>query len=227
MPTISDNLNIVKQRIASAAQRSSRPAEAVSLVAVAKTASANDLREAYSAGHRLFGHNRVQALEEHRLVLPDAEWHLLGPLQGKKVLRGVAACNVYQALANIKTAQRIERVLAENGRKLDVLLQVNVHSEDGRNGLSLEQVDAFCDEIAGLEHIQLAGVMNLAVADANDTQLHNDFAAVRECFESLQKQRFIKDDAILSMGMSGDFEIAISEGANLVRVGRAIFPVSG
>ena len=226
MPTVSDNLNIVKQRIASAAQRSSRPAEAVSLVAVAKTATANDLREAYSAGHRLFGHNRVQALEEHRLVLPDAEWHLLGPLQGKKVLRGVAACNLYQALADIKTAQRIERVLAENGRNLSVLLQVNIHS-DGRNGLSLEQVDAFCDEIAELKHIQLAGVMNLAVADANDTQLHSDFAAVRECFESLQKQRFIKDDAILSMGMSGDFEIAISEGANLVRVGRAIFPVSG
>ena len=226
MPTVSDNLNIVKQRIASAAQRSSRPAEAVSLVAVAKTATANDLREAYSAGHRLFGHNRVQALEEHRLVLPDAEWHLLGPLQGKKVLRGVAACNLYQALADIKTAQRIERVLAKTGRNLSVLLQVNIHS-DGRNGLRLEQVDAFCDEIAELKHIQLAGVMNLAVADANDTQLHNDFAAVRECFESLQKQRFIKDDAILSMGMSGDFEIAISEGANLVRVGRAIFPVIG
>jgi hypothetical protein len=69
--------------------------------------------------------------------------------------------------------------------------------------------------------------MNLAVADASDKQLHNDFAAVRECFESLHNQRFIPDDAILSMGMSGDFEIAISEGANLVRVGRAIFPVSG
>jgi len=227
MPTVSDNLNIVKQRIASATHRSSRPAEAVSLVAVAKTASANDLREAYSAGHRLFGHNRVQALEEHRLVLPHAEWHLLGPLQGKKVRRGVFACNIYQALADMKTAQRIERVLAENSRKLSVLLQVNVHPEDGRNGLSLEQVDEFCDDISELEHIQLAGVMNLAVADASDKQLHNDFAAVRECYESLHNQQLIPDDAILSMGMSGDFEIAISEGANLVRVGRAIFPVSG
>jgi len=197
------------------------------LVAVAKTASAKDLREAYSAGHRLYGHNRVQALEEHRLVLPHAEWHLLGPLQGKKVLRGVSACTLYQALADMKTAQRIERVLAENSRKLSVLLQVNVHPEDGRNGLSLEQVDEFCDDISELEHIQLAGVMNLAVADASDKQLHNDFAAVRECFESLHKQQFIPDDAILSMGMSGDFEIAISEGANLVRVGRAIFPVIG
>jgi PLP dependent protein len=227
MPTVSDNLNIVKQRIESAARRSSRPAEAVSLVAVAKTASDSDLRAAYSSGHRLFGHNRVQALEEHRLVLPDAEWHLLGPLQGKKVLRGVAACNLYQALADIKTAQRIERVLSENSRELSVLLQVNVHPEDGRNGLNLEKVDEFCDEVSELKHIKLAGVMNLAVADAGDTQLHNDFAAVRECFESLQNQQFIKDDALLSMGMSGDFEIAISEGANLVRVGRAIFPVSG
>jgi pyridoxal phosphate enzyme (YggS family) len=227
MPTVSDNLNIVKQRIDSAAQRSSRPADAVSLVAVAKTASDSDLREAYSAGQRLFGHNRVQALEEHRLVLPDAEWHLLGPLQGKKVLRGVSACDLYQALADMKTAQRIERVLAKNSRELSVLLQVNVQSEDGRNGLSLEQVDEFCDEVSELEHIKFAGVMNLAVANASDKQLHSDFAAVRECFESLQKQRFIKEDALLSMGMSGDFEIAISEGANLVRVGRAIFPVSG
>ena len=227
MPTVSDNLNIVKQRIASAAQRSSRPAEAVSLVAVAKTASAGDLREAYSSGHRMFGHNRVQALEEHRLVLPDAEWHLLGPLQGKKVLRGVSGCDLYQALADMKTAQRIERVLAENTRKLSVLLQVNVQPEDGRNGLSLERVDEFCYQVSELEHIKLAGVMNLAVANASDKQLHNDFAAVRNCFESLQKQRFLNDGAILSMGMSGDFEIAISEGANLVRVGRAIFPVSG
>jgi pyridoxal phosphate enzyme (YggS family) len=227
MPTVYDNLNLVKQRITEAALRSSRPADAVRLVAVAKTAGADELREAYAAGQRIFGHNQVKSLEEHRLVLPDAEWHLLGPLQGKKVRRGVAACCVYQALADVKTAQRIERVLAEEQRNLNVLLQVNISPSDGRNGLCLDDVDQFCDTLSEFKHIKLSGVMNLATANADDKQLHHDFAAVRLCFESMQNQHFLNASATLSMGMSSDFEIAIAEGANLVRVGRAIFPVRG
>ncbi|MDP6964249.1 MAG: YggS family pyridoxal phosphate-dependent enzyme, partial [Planctomycetota bacterium] len=179
MPTVSDNLNIVKQRIATAAQRSGRPTDAVRLVAVAKTASDDDLRQAYAAGQRVFGHNRIQALEDHRRVLPEACWHLLGPLQGKKVRRGVAACDIYQALADAKTAARLERVLTEASQNLDVLVQVNVNPQDGRNGLAVEDVPSFVDMLSDLPHLNLCGLMNLAVAAADDSQLHHDFAKVR------------------------------------------------
>jgi hypothetical protein len=226
MPTVSDNLNLVNQRIASAAQSSGRPANEVKLVAVAKTATSADLQEAFGAGQRLFGHNRVQALEEHRQVLPDAEWHLLGPLQGKKVRRGVAACNIYQALADSKTADRIHRVLLGSNKQLDVLIQVNVRPEDGRNGLALEDVEAFISKMSCCHTIKVAGLMNLAVANASGNQLHADFAQVRRCCETLQTRGLLPANPVLSMGMSNDFEIAIAEGANLVRVGRAIFPAS-
>jgi pyridoxal phosphate enzyme (YggS family) len=226
MPTISDNLNIVNQKIAAAASACGRSIDDVKLVAVAKTASSSDLIEAYAAGQRLFAHNRVQELEEQRRVLPDAEWHLLGPLQGKKVRRGISACEMYQALGDMKTAQRIARVLEESEDSLEVLLQVNVNPADGRYGLHLEQVADFCEQIAEWPAIRVSGLMNLAAADADDSQLHRDFASMRTCLQALQQQNLLADDAVLSMGMSNDFEIAIAEGANLVRVGRDIFPAT-
>ncbi|MBC8370599.1 MAG: YggS family pyridoxal phosphate-dependent enzyme [Planctomycetes bacterium] len=225
MPTISDNLNIVNQKISDAALRSGRDSGAVKLIAVAKTATDHDLLAAFEAGQRIYGHNRVQALEQHRSVLPNAEWHLLGPLQGKKVRRGVAACNLYQALGDFKTAERIQRVLSETGKQLDVLLQVNHNPSDGRYGLDISNVETFCEQLAGLENIKLKGLMNLATASASESQLNRDFEKIRICFEGLQIRNYLKTDAILSMGMSSDFEIAITQGANLVRLGRAIFPV--
>lgn len=215
----------IRRRIDQAAQKAGRTAEDVQLVAVAKTATPATLREAWQAGQRLFGHNRVQALEEHRAILPDAQWHLLGPLQGKKVRRGLAVSDLFQALGESRTLERCERVLEENhAPPYPVLLQVNLHPEDGRYGCTLPDLDALVDQVLASKQLHCAGLMTLALADVPESELRSIFATLQRRFLDLQSEGRLAPDALLSMGMSADFETAIEEGANLVRVGRAIFP---
>lgn len=215
----------IRQRIDQAAQKAGRSAQDVQLVAVAKTATAATLREAWQAGQRLFGHNRVQALEEHRAVLPDAQWHLLGPLQGKKVRRGLAASELFQALGESRTLERCERILEEQSADpYPVLLQVNLNPEDGRYGCTLADLPGLVDQVLASKRLHCAGLMTLALANASESQLRSIFASLHRRFQDLQSEGRLAPDALLSMGMSADFETAIEEGANLVRVGRAIFP---
>jgi pyridoxal phosphate enzyme (YggS family) len=215
----------IRQRIDHAAQKAGRSGSDVQLVAVAKTATSTTLREAWQAGQRLFGHNRVQALEEHRAVLPDAQWHLLGPLQGKKVRRGLAASELFQALGESRTLERCQRVLEEQGSApYPVLIQVNLNPEDGRYGCTLQDLDRLMDQLLASQHLHCAGLMTLALANASESILRSIFATLHQRFQDLQSQGRLAPDALLSMGMSADFETAIEEGANLVRVGRAIFP---
>lgn len=225
MNPIGARLDAVRERIAEACAKQARDPEEVRLVAVAKTATEETLRQAWDAGQRDFGHNRVQALEVHRQVLPEAAWHLLGPLQGRKVRRGLAASSCFQALGEAKTAGRCQRALEEAEREdYPVLLQVNMHPEDGRYGCRLEDLDALIDEVLGQPRLRLHGLMTLALAEADEAQLHRDFATLSQRFRDLQADARLPQDAWLSMGMSQDFETAVEEGANLVRVGRAIFP---
>jgi pyridoxal phosphate enzyme (YggS family) len=215
----------IHQRMDTAAAVSGRKGSAIQLLAVAKTATQTTLEEAWQAGQRRFGHNRVQALEEHRQVLPNAEWHLLGPLQGKKVRRGLAAAELFQALGETRTLERCARVLAANsGSAYPVLLQVNLHPEDGRYGCALEDLDALVDQVCAHPQLHCAGLMTLALATADDSALRHIFRTLHRRFQDLQSEGRLDANALLSMGMSGDFETAIQEGANLVRVGRAIFP---
>ena len=223
-PTAS-RLEEVQHRIAEATLRSGRAVGKVNLVAVAKTATPDTLKDAWAAGQRCFGHNRVEALEEHRQVLPTAEWHLLGPLQGRKVRRGMAAADLYQALGESRTLERCARALNEAAcPRMPVLVQVNLHPEDGRYGCSLSDLDELLDQVAETAELRCVGLMTLALATDDDAILRNIFSTLHERFRSLQSEDRLPADALLSMGMSGDFETAIEEGANLVRVGRAIFP---
>lgn len=218
-------LQEIRQRLDAAAARVGHAGEAVQLVAVAKTATPTTLQEAWDAGHRVFGHNRVQALEAHRLVLPEAEWHLLGPLQGRKVRRGLQASSLYQALGETKTLERMERALEESKvATYPTLLQVNPHPEDGRYGCTPEDLDALVDATLAASRVRLMGLMTLAQADADDAALRRHFSQLFERFRALQAEGRLPQDALLSMGMSQDYETAVEEGANLVRVGRAIFP---
>ena len=226
MSTTTSRLREVLQRIDAAAAASGQDADAIQLVAVAKTATPEALLEAWQAGQRAFGHNRVQALEQHRLVLPDAEWHLLGPLQHNKVRRGLAAAQIFQALGDVRTLEFCAQVLAAMGSTspYPVLLQVNLHPEDGRYGCTLQDLDALVDQLASTPQLHCAGLMTLALATQDDRALRRSFSTLHKCFQDLQSVGRLGLDALLSMGMSGDFETAIEEGANLVRVGRAIFP---
>lgn len=225
MSSTSERLAEIRSRMADAALRGGHNPAAVDLVAVAKTAHQQTLEEAWEAGQRIFGHNRVQALEEHRLLLPAAEWHLLGPLQGRKVRKGLAAAVCYQALGESKTLLRCEAARAEvDAPPYPVLLQINLNPEDGRYGCTLQNLDSLVAEVIASPHLRCSGLMTLALAGASETKLRSDFSLLFEHFKRLQNQAQLPSDAQLSMGMSQDYEIAIEEGANLVRVGRAIFP---
>ena len=226
----------VRGRIAEAAARVGRDASRVRLVAVAKTATPETLRAAWEAGQRAYGHNRVERLEEHRAVLPEAEWHAIGPLQGKKVRRAVRAAACIHTVGEDKTAERIRRVVEEDGLEgQPVLLQANLLPEDGRYGCPLPaEGDAgaapggalrvLAEAVALLPGLHPRGLMTIAPPDWDESSLRAGFARLRAAAEALALASLLPVDPELSMGMSGDYEIAAEEGATLVRVGRAIFP---
>jgi PLP dependent protein len=228
----SDRSALIQDRIAAAAQRAGRDPRQVRLVAVAKTAGPGSLQEAWQHGQRDFGHNRVQALIEHHAVLPEANWHLIGPLQSNKARKAVERVNCIETLTDAKLAGSLNRLAGElRSSPLRVLIQVNLDPSDGRPGLPIQgepadpsELEALCSELAGLEQLDLRGLMTIAPAVASPDGLHRHFACLRELAEGLTQNRYLPPSPDLSMGMSGDFEIAIEEGATLVRVGRALFP---
>jgi pyridoxal phosphate enzyme (YggS family) len=229
-------LTEVRGRIAEAAARAGRDVGRVRLVAVAKTATPETLRAAWEAGQRAYGHNRVERLEEHRAVLPDAEWHAIGPLQGKKVRRAVRAAACIHTVGEEKTAERIRRVVEEDGlEEQAVLLQANLLPEDGRYGCPLPAegdtgaapggaLRALAEAVALQPGLHVRGLMTIAPPDWDAAALRTGFARLRAAAEALSLASLLPDAPELSMGMSGDYEIAVEEGATLVRVGRAVFP---
>lgn len=228
----SDRSAQIHERMADAARRVGRDPGTVRLVAVAKTANDQALLEAWEHGHRDFGHNRVQALMEHQTVLPQANWHLIGPLQSNKARKAVERANWIETLADLKLAAQLDRLAGElRPDPLKVLIQVNLDPSDGRPGLPVvagsagpSELEALCRAIAAFKHLDLRGLMTIAAANANASELRRHFGNLRELAEGLAQNRLLPPSPELSMGMSGDFEIAIEEGATLVRVGRALFP---
>jgi len=218
----------VQQRIEAALARSGRPARSVALVAVAKTADATTLQEAWQAGQRCFGHNRVQALATHRLILPQATWHLLGPLQGRRVRSALEIADLFEAIGDQQVVARLQRRLEENGATtaVPIYVQVNLEPEDGRYGVPLPELSTFLESLQAAPLLQPCGLMTIAPFGAEGAHSRQLFRSLRTRFEELTAQELLPADAQLSMGMSGDYETAVEEGATLVRVGRAIFPVA-
>jgi len=226
--SVADRIASVRARIAEAAQRAGRDASRVRVVAVAKTASAAELRAAWDAGQRVFGHNRVQALQRDHAVLPQAEWHAIGPLQGNKVRDALLCASWIQVVGEVRTAERLARALQEpslaRSARLPVLLQANLDPADGRYGCRLDALPALAEAVQALPSLELRGLMAIGAADADPGSLRRGFASLREAAEKLAGAGMLPLAPELSMGMSDDFEIAVEEGATLVRVGRTIFP---
>jgi pyridoxal phosphate enzyme (YggS family) len=224
MESLASRFAEVRRRIAAAAGRSGRPADAVELVAVAKTADADALRAAWAAGQRRFGHNRVQALAAHHAVLPEAEWHLIGPLQRNKAGDALALARVVQTVGDRRIAARLERlVAARGGDPPGVLVQVNLTPEDGRYGCAAAELPALLRDLAAAP-FPVRGLMTLGPHGAEEGVLRRHFAALRELGVAAAEEGTLPASPVLSMGMTEDYEIAIEEGATLVRVGRALFP---
>jgi PLP dependent protein len=234
---IAGNVAAVQERIDAAARRAGRESPEITLVAVTKTRSESLIRLAHAAGVTDCGENRVQEGEEKIPPLRDLSlrWHLIGHLQRNKARRAVALFDMIQSVDSTRLATHLDRIMGEElpARRLPVLLQVNVSGELSKEGFDLpggldnhESLPAFYEAVAqivALPHLDVQGLMTIAPYTDNPAWARPTFRALRLLRDDLA-QRFRESSwQHLSMGMTGDFEVAIEEGATIVRVGRAIF----
>lgn len=221
---VRDRVARVMERIAGAAARSGRSPESIRLVAVSKTQPAERVAEAREAGLRVFGENYVQEAEEKLRAFPDAEWHLIGKLQANKVKKAVTLFGWVQTVDSIRLLAEISRRCVEAGKTMPVLIEVNLAEEGSKAGIPPEGLPDIVSAAAGMPGVLVRGLMAVPPAAANPEESRPHFARLRDM---LGKCASIGGAAggmtELSMGMSGDFEAAIEEGATMVRVGTAIF----
>jgi pyridoxal phosphate enzyme (YggS family) len=213
----------VLARIATAARRAGRDADDVQLVAVSKTVPAERVRAAIAAGLIVLGENRVQEAEAKRPLAPGATWHLVGPLQSNKARRAIETFDMIQSVDSAGLAERLSRIAAELGRApLPVLLQVNVDDDPAKAGFGPAALEAALGSILDLPGIRIDGLMTVGRVSASAEAARPTFVALRQVSGRL-RERDPRLGPALSMGMSDDFEVAVEEGATIVRVGRALF----
>lgn len=218
--SLSENLRDVRSRIAEAANRAGRDPDEVKLVAVTKTHPVSVLNEAIDAGIAIFGENKVQEAESkiEEIGRERAEWHLIGHLQSNKARKAVRLADVVQTIDSIDLARRLERICEEEGRdRLSVFVQVDLAGEDTKSGVPENDLAELVDYLRSCERLRFDGFMILPPYFENAEDVRPYFIKLREIRDR------ILPGGELSMGMSHDFEIAIEEGATVVRVGTAIF----
>lgn len=199
------------------------------LIAVTKTKPIADLEEAYQAGCKIFGENKVQEMVEKWEILPkDIEWHLIGHLQSNKVKYMASFVTMIHSVDSLKLLQEINKQATKNNRIIDCLLQIYIAEEETKFGLSQDEAKELLnsDEFHSMNNIRIVGVMGMATNTDDENQIRLEFRSLKTFFEELKQQTPETENFRLkeiSMGMSGDFLIAAEEGATLVRVGSAIF----
>ncbi|MCM1521417.1 MAG: YggS family pyridoxal phosphate-dependent enzyme [Muribaculaceae bacterium] len=216
--SVSDNLN---------ALRASLP-EGVVLVAVSKFHPVSALREAYDAGQRVFGESRALEMTVKAGEMPeDVEWHFIGHLQTNKVRPVVATATMIHSIDSPHLLEAVEKEAMKAGRRVRVLMQLHVALEETKFGFTPEELDEYLTPalVRSLKGVEIAGVMGMASNVDDEERIRRDFSAIRHTFDRLRNSVFAADDrfSVVSMGMSHDWPIAVSEGANMVRVGTTIF----
>lgn len=223
---IQANVEYVRERIARAALRAGRDASAVTLIAVSKTVPAERVAQAYAAGIRHFGENRAQELVVKRSQLDlDCTWHFIGHLQSNKVKEALKCSSFIHSVDSLPLAEEISRRALAMGIKAEILAQINISFEETKSGVRPEEAAEFVEALSGLPGLCVSGLMTIARPVDVPEVARPDFRRMRQIFDALAKQ-IVKPNAVmkhLSMGMSNDFEVAVEEGATMVRVGSAIF----
>ena len=221
MKTIADNLESVRERIARAAERSGRGPTSVGLVAVTKGQGPEVVRSLWQLGHRDFGENRVQeALSKVNLPLPDARWHMIGPLQANKINKLIPHVALVHSLDSLEIAVALSQRAARQARRISVLLEVKTSAEPAKHGVDPARAVELYARLVDLPGLSPRGLMTIAPI-AGPNVVRSSFRTLQHLFDALQS--LVPPPDILSMGMSDDFELAIEEGATLVRIGRALF----
>jgi pyridoxal phosphate enzyme (YggS family) len=225
---LASNLASVRDRIAAAERRSGRPAGSVTLIGVVKTLPAEALAAAVALGLTDLGENRVQEAESHQRSVPRAaaRWHMIGHLQRNKAGRALELFDVFHGIDDLDLANALAQRGARSERRVPVLLEVNVSGESTKFGVSPEGVAGLAEEVERLAALELKGLMTVGAPVERSDQARAGFARLRELRERVA-QRLGRPLPELSMGMSGDFEVAVEEGATMVRVGTALFGARG
>jgi PLP dependent protein len=224
--SVQENVLHVQERIAAAASRTDRLPEEITLIAVSKTHSADAIREAYEAGVRHFGENRVQEWEAKHDKVKDlpATWHLIGHLQSNKAARAARLFHSVDSLDDFALARRMDRARGELAGlgHLRVLIEVRVEHEAEKSGVEITQLSELAEEMGKLPRLEFAGLMCVPPLFEDVEKVRPSFRRLRELRDALQA-RLGRALPVLSMGMSHDFEVAIEEGATEIRVGTALF----
>lgn len=226
METIKNNLEIINEKIKKAALKANRSPEEIKLVAVTKTATIEQIKEAINAGVKIIGENKVQeAKEKYQILTADTEWHLVGHLQTNKVKYAIEIFDCIQTVDSIKLAKEIDKRSLQFEKTTNVLVEVNVSGEETKYGIKPEEVEPFLKEISEFSRIRVRGLMTIApIIEEDKEEVRPYFRKLRELSKEIKSKNIknVKMD-YLSMGMTDDFEVAIEEGANMVRIGRGIF----
>lgn len=223
---IAANLAEIRRRIAAAAARSGRAPDAVRLIAVTKYVGLEEIRALVAAGCTELGESRPQQLWDRAAALADlaVHWHMIGHLQRNKVQRTLPLVATVQSVDSLRLAEAIDSTAGELGRVVPVLLEVNISGEEAKSGFAPTEIGPLLPKLIALTKIDIRGLMCIAGLEGGDAEARREFGALRALREQLQTccGNAIHLDE-LSMGMSGDFEIAIEEGATMVRIGSALF----
>ena len=212
--SISKNLNNIKSQL---------PAK-VTLVAVSKTKPVADLMEAYDAGQRIFGENKIQEMTDKWEVMPkDIEWHMIGHVQTNKVKYMAPYVSLIHGVDSLKLLQEINKQAIKNNRVIDCLFQVYIAEEESKFGLDEQELEEILSstEFKQLKNIRIVGLMGMATFTENQNQIEKEFKHLKTIFDKLKTQN--SELKTLSMGMSGDYQLAISCGSTMVRIGSSIF----
>jgi pyridoxal phosphate enzyme (YggS family) len=222
---LAHNIEQVRNRIAEAAQKANRPLEEITLIAVSKTKPVELVQLAFQQGLTHFGENRVQeALPKIATFHPEGiHWHMIGHLQSNKAGKVVEAFDMLQSVDSLHLAQVLERLAASREKHLPILLEINIAGEASKAGMRPEESLSVAREIAAYPHLDIQGVMTVAPLVTNPEEVRPVFRALRELRDRLRDAVPQHSWHHLSMGMTDDYQVAIEEGATMVRIGRAIF----
>lgn len=225
MNQISRNLEEIKQRLNEAALAARRNPAEVRLVAVTKTVTLDRLKEAVAAGHTLFGENYVQEAKGKIADLgPGLTWHFIGHLQSNKAKAAVEAFDLIHSVDRVRLARALEQAAARRGKLQEILIQVNLAGEVSKSGTAPEDAQDLLSQISQMPHLKVMGLMTMPPWFDEPERVRPYFQALRELRDRLRDLRLVEGELPeLSMGMTGDFEVAVAEGATLVRIGTAIF----
>ncbi|PZD79552.1 YggS family pyridoxal phosphate-dependent enzyme [Mesonia sp. K7] len=214
MSSITENILQLKKEIP----------EHISLIAVSKTKPNEDILEAYQTGHRIFGENKIQEMvDKHEQLPKDIEWHMIGHVQRNKVKYMAPFVHLIHAVDSLKLLKEVNKRAAQNKRSINCLLQVKIAEEDSKFGLDIDSAKEILisKAYAEMDNVKIIGLMGMATFTEDENQIEQEFAYLQKHFKALQKE--YPQLQTLSMGMSGDYQIAIRNGSNMIRVGSSIF----